>query len=146
MTEFSIKRLGETLRKQHGESKREAEHRSHTRYRTFARVKFRGHLGEENLLKDISVTGCCVECTSLVDIQLDIPYILEIIPESAAKIGQFDIEVKAVWIREMGYSGEVGFTITASPKGKLFQRYVDYLSWREDHSAQRPADSPERSL
>jgi hypothetical protein len=139
MTEFSINRLQETLQKQHRGMEKESEYRFHTRYRSFARVKFQGHIGKENILKNISVVGCCVECTSLADIQVDNQYVLEVMPEAAAKIGRFDLEVKAVWIRASGYSGEVGFAITASPKGKLFQRYVDYLSWRD---AKRPAGDP----
>ena len=146
MTEFSIKRLRETLHKQHAEQGKGAEYRSHTRYRSFARVKFRGLEVKENLLKNISVLGCCVECTSLADIQPEALYVLEIMPEAASKIGHFDLEVKTVWIRPSGYSGEVGFTITASPKGKLFQRYVDYLSWREANPSQNGADSPERRV
>jgi hypothetical protein len=94
-------------------------------------------VGEENLLKDISVTGCRIECSSLANMQLDTTYILEIIPEAGAKIGHFELEAKTVWIHSSGYSGDVGFQIIASPKGKLFQRYVDYLSWRD----QQPRDS-----
>jgi hypothetical protein len=109
------------------------ENRRHTRYRSFARVKFPDHLGEESLLRDISVTGCCVECTSLLNIQNNTPYIMEVIPEASAKIGKFNLEVQSVWIHPGGYSSEVGFSIVASPKGKPFQRYVDYLSWRETH-------------
>jgi hypothetical protein len=99
-------------------------------------VKFRGHVGEENLLKDISVTGCRVECSSLANMQLDTTYVLEVIPEAGAKIGHFEFEAKTVWIYPSGYSGDVGFRITASPKGKLFQRYVDYLSWQEKRQPQ----------
>ncbi|MDR2376242.1 MAG: PilZ domain-containing protein [Treponema sp.] len=108
-------------------------HRSHIRYRTYAKVKFRGILEQESILKDISITGCRVECTSLADIHVDFPYTLEVIPEVSSRIGHFDLEVKAVWISMAGYSGDVGFIITASPKGKLFQRYVDYLSWKAGH-------------
>jgi hypothetical protein len=112
-----------------------ANRRRHTRYQTYARVKLQGHMGAE-ILKDISVTGCCVECTSLADIQTETRYTLEVNPEAAARIGRFELEVDAVWVRPAGYSGEVGFNIIASPKGKLFQRYVDYLSWRETHQKQ----------
>ncbi|MDR1025413.1 MAG: PilZ domain-containing protein [Treponema sp.] len=143
MREFSIKRLQESLRRQHtGIGKEEqVDNRSYTRYRSFARVKFQGIIGGENLLKDISVTGCRVECTSLSDIQLDTPYVLEIIPEASARIGRFELEVKAVWLSPAGYSGDVGFSIIASPKGKLFQRYVDYLAWQGDRR-QKSFSSP----
>jgi hypothetical protein len=110
-----------------------SENRRHTRYRSFARVRFPGQLGGENLLKDISVTGCRVECTSLMNLKPDIQYTLEMIPEAAAKIGAFNLEVKPIWIRSGDYSSDVGFIIVASPKGKLFQRYVDYLAWRDAH-------------
>jgi hypothetical protein len=132
MTEFSLNRLRETLRKQNrGLEKETGYNRSHVRYRTLARVQFHGQAGKENLLKNISVLGCCVECNSLADIHVDSQYVLRIIPEAASGIGNFELEVKAVWIHTADYTGEAGFSITASPKGKLFQRYVDYLSWRE---------------
>jgi hypothetical protein len=136
MTKFSMKRLGETPQKQHTGLEKGAEYRSHARYRSFAGVKFQGLGGKGSLLKNISIIGCCVECTSLADIQLDNQYVLEVIPEEASKIGYFELAVKAVWIRPSGYSGDVGFVITASPKGKLFQRYVDYLSWRDANQPQ----------
>jgi hypothetical protein len=147
MTEFSIKRLQESLQRQHGELRKgnQTEHRSHVRFRAFARVKFQGSGGEESLLKDISVTGCCVECTSLADIQLNTQYVLEVIPEAAANIGRFNFEAKVVWVQPSGYSGDVGFSIVASPKGKLFQRYVDYLAWRDSHQRRSPSGLPEQA-
>ncbi|GHV62969.1 hypothetical protein AGMMS49587_11450 [Spirochaetia bacterium] len=106
------------------------EGRKNIRYRTLARVRIYGILEEDSLLKDLSVTGCCVECTSLADIQPNTRYKMEIIPEKAANIDKFELLVETKWVRSGEYSGEVGFAITASPRGKLFQRYVDYLSWR----------------
>jgi len=84
----------------------------------------------EGLLKNLSITGCCIECTTAVDIKGGAAYQLQIIPESLAGIGSFELTVESRWIRTEGYSCEIGFTISAFPKGKLFQRYVDYLSWR----------------
>jgi hypothetical protein len=109
------------------------ENRRHIRYPAFARVKFPDHVGEESILKDISVTGCRVECTALMNLKPDTLYTLEMIPENAAKIGKFNLEVKPIWIQPGDYSSDVGFSIVASPKGKLFQRYVDYLAWRDAH-------------
>ena len=84
----------------------------------------------EALLKDLSITGCCVECTVFVDAKPNTPYTLEIIPDSAAKIAPFELQVESRWVRAVGYSCEIGFTISVSPKGRDFQRYVDYLAWR----------------
>jgi hypothetical protein len=106
------------------------ENRKNNRFRTLARAKIPGILGDESLLKDLSVTGCCVECTSIIDVQPNTQYKLEIVPEGASGIGSFELSVETKWIRSGGYSSEVGFGIIASPKGKTFQRYGDYLTWR----------------
>ena len=104
--------------------------RKNPRYRTLARVRIPGLLEGDNLLKDLSITGCCVECTAYTDIKPHIQYLLEVEPESAANIADFGLSVETVWIRTGDYSSEVGFNIMASPKGKQFQHYVDYLSYR----------------
>jgi hypothetical protein len=106
------------------------ENRKNRRYQTFARARIPGVLEGETLLKDLSVTGCCVECTTQSDIKPGTQYRLEILPEGASNIGKFEILVESRWIRAGSYSSEVGFSIVATPKGKLFQRYVDYLDWR----------------
>jgi hypothetical protein len=106
------------------------DNRKNHRYRTLARARLPGILDGENLLKDLSVTGCRVECTSCADIKPDSQYQIEILPESAANIDKFELTVQTKWIRFGEYASEVGFVIIASPKGKLFQRYVDYLGYR----------------
>jgi hypothetical protein len=106
------------------------ERRKDVRYQTIAKAKIEGMNEGETLLKDISITGCNVECTAYADIEPNTRYKLEIIPENAARIGIFDLTVESRWIRAGGYSCEIGFSIVESPKGKQFERYVDYLSWR----------------
>ena len=95
-----------------------------------SQVRIPGVLEGENLLKDISITGCCVECTVAPDIQAGIKYQLEVEPESASRIGNFRLQVESLWMRNDGYSTEAGFFIIASPKGRQFQNYVDYLAYR----------------
>jgi hypothetical protein len=107
------------------------ENRKNPRYRTLARARIAGILEGDNLLKDLSITGCCVECTIYADIQPGLQYQLIIEPESAANIKDFELAVERMWIRSGGYSTEVGFGVVASPKNtKQFQRYVDYLAYR----------------
>jgi hypothetical protein len=108
--------------------------RKSTRYPTHARARIPSVFEVEAFLRDISITGCCIECTVNIDIKPNAPYKIEIIPEAAAGIGSFEITAESRWVRIGGYSCEVGFRITASPKGKLFQRYVDYLTWRANSS------------
>ena len=84
----------------------------------------------ETLLKDISVTGCCVECNIVPNIHIGTQYQLDVEPEGDSYIGNFRLLVESKWIRNDASSTEVGFFIVASPKGRQFQNYVDYLAYR----------------
>jgi hypothetical protein len=96
-----------------------------------ARVQIPGVLEGECLLKNISVTGCCVECPTVVALQSTVQYQLEIIPETVSHVGHFQLQVESKWVRGSVSSTEIGFNIIASPKGKRFQHYVDYLVFRQ---------------
>jgi hypothetical protein len=106
------------------------DNRKNQRHRTLAHARIPGVLEGECLVRDLSVTGCRVECTSLVEMNPEAQYQIEVIPENAAHVGRFELTVQSRWLRSGGYASEVGFAIVASPKGKLFQRYVDYLEYR----------------
>ena len=103
------------------------------RYRSLARAQISGVLEGECLLKNISITGCCVESTGVADIQTNARYQLKIKPEAVSHIGSFQLEVECKWIRNDRDAAELGFAIVASPKGKKFQCYVDYLAYRHSH-------------
>jgi hypothetical protein len=111
------------------------ENRKNLRYQTLARARIEGVAEGEILIKDLSITGCCVECTAYVDVKPNTQYKVVVTPETAANIGDFEILVESKWIRTGGYSCEIGFGILESPKGRSFQRYVDYLTWRSSSSA-----------
>ncbi|MDR2900345.1 MAG: PilZ domain-containing protein [Treponema sp.] len=106
--------------------------RKHPRYPAQARVRIPEVFDGEALLKDISITGCGIESTMLIDVKSGDQFNMEIICESASKIGNFEIQVEAKWVRMRDCACEVGFAITASPVGKQFQRYVDYLAFRSN--------------
>jgi hypothetical protein len=106
------------------------EKRKQIRYTTQARARIDSVFDGDVLLKDISVTGCGIESTVFMDIKRNDRYKMDILPEEISKIGRFELVVEALWVRTSGYFFEAGFAIVESPKGKHFQRYVDYLSWR----------------
>ena len=108
------------------------EKRKHTRYRAQAQASIAGVFENGGLLKDISITGCCIECTMKVTIRPDSQYTIQVSPDPNSEIGNFDLLVESRWIRPKGDSYEMGFMIIESPKGKQFQRYVDYLAWRAE--------------
>jgi len=106
------------------------ENRRNPRYRSLAHVHIPGFSGGENILKDISITGCCVECTGASDLRAGTQFQIEIEPEKTSNIGSFDLMVEQKWTQSRDYSTEIGFFVIASPKGKKFQNYVDYLEFR----------------
>jgi len=103
--------------------------RKHYRYNTVAKARIKGINNAGTLLKDLSVTGGCFICEGKAEIKANEQHAVEIIPEKASGIGRFDLVVEFKWTHDIDNSIEVGFFIQESPKGKLFQRYVDYLSW-----------------
>ena len=106
------------------------ENRKTPRFQSIAHVRIPGLSGGENVLKDISITGCCVECVAAADVQPDTQYHIEIQPEKVSNIGKFELTVESKWIQNGEQSTEIGFFILASPKGRQFQHYVDYLAYR----------------
>jgi hypothetical protein len=106
------------------------DNRKNFRYQTLAKARIEGITEADVLLKDLSITGCCIESTIYLNVKKDSQYKIEIVPETAARIGSFELLTELRWIRASGYSCEAGFSILESPKGRLFQRYVDYLAWR----------------
>jgi len=111
-----------------------SEGRRSPRYRSLAHTQVSGIPEGECLLRNISITGCCVECTDTADIQPNTRYQLIVKPERGSHIGSFQLEVECKWIRKDYYAAELGFAIVASPKGKKFQRYVDYLAYHHSHT------------
>ena len=104
--------------------------REHIRYTTLAAAKIEKLTDGESLLIDISITGCRIECPKQSKMELNKQYQLEVIPEKEAKAGSFLLSVESKWIRTGDGTSEIGLSIIESPKGKSFQHYVDYLSWR----------------
>ena len=109
------------------------EHRKNPRYPTEARASITGFMEGENLLKDLSISGCCVECHTVMEIKPGIQYGMEIEPERSSHIGNFQLQVEQKWIRVADNLTEIGFLILASPKGKQFQHYIDYLVYRSNN-------------
>ena len=118
-----------------------AENRKSARYRTLAVAKIEKGVNGEYPLRDLSITGCRIECPSYTEIDINQDFFLEVLPEDAANVESFKLKVESKWIKTGGDSIEVGFRIMESPKGKTFTRYVDYLSWRYSRGNSMTDDS-----
>jgi hypothetical protein len=106
------------------------EKRKSHRYPSIACARIPKAFSGDALLKNLSITGCCIECTMHTDIKQGSINKIIIYPEENSKIGKFELSVECKWIYPGSYSCAVGFAVVKSPRGKTFQRYVDYLSWQ----------------
>ncbi|MDR2419479.1 MAG: PilZ domain-containing protein [Treponema sp.] len=103
--------------------------RKYDRYKTMAQARVPALFEGESLLKDISVTGCCIECTMQVEVHPDTKYAIVVEPEATSQIEPFELTAEYRWNRSSLDACTIGFFIVESPKGKQFQRYVDYLAY-----------------
>jgi hypothetical protein len=106
------------------------ESRNQIRFSSLAKTRVDGFVGGEALLKDISVTGCRLEFSSAVAFNMTEKYRLIVLPEREAQIEEFELEAQPRWSMVQEDCFDIGFSILSSPKGRTFQRYVDYLAWR----------------
>lgn len=106
------------------------ENRKILRFPSLARAQLHGLQTGEALLKDLSITGCRLEFSAAVALSPGEACRILVIPEALAQVDAFELEAAPRWSRADYDSFEIGFEITKSPKGKTFQRYVDYLAWR----------------
>jgi hypothetical protein len=107
------------------------ENRKNHRYPSIARAKIPGAFTGDALLKDLSITGCRIECTVHVDVQENSTYTIKVYPEKEARVGAFELVTECKWLRPGGYSCDIGFAVKESPRKKDFEKYGDYLSWRQ---------------
>jgi hypothetical protein len=104
--------------------------RKNKRFSTFATVMMKDVFIGCAMLKDISVSGCRIEHTMMINVEKGRRYTLHVKPETSAHIGEFDLETEARWVKARDCACEAGFSVVGSPKGKFFRRYVDYLAYR----------------
>ncbi|GAB1482916.1 hypothetical protein MASR2M78_17320 [Treponema sp.] len=112
------------------------DNRKSNRYPSLAHAKVSGLQEGEALLRDLSVTGCRLEFSAAIAFSEGTKYRIKILPESSAAVESFELDAEPRWSRAGYDSFEIGFDIQSSPKGKSFQRYVDYLSWRSSQPVQ----------
>ena len=114
-----------------------SEKRKNQRYQSEAKARIAGLDRGDAFLKDLSIIGCCLVFGMPIDVKPGTQYEIEIFPEEVSGIGIFEILAETKWIHVSDNSMELGFGILESPKGKHFQRYVDYLAWRSGQEHQR---------
>lgn len=104
--------------------------RKNLRYYTLGEAQINAVSKYKFIIKNLSITGCCLECSSGCEkLKINEKYKVHIKPERKSHIHEFELEVECRWIRNRNNLSEMGFEIYSFPKGKNFQSYVDYLSF-----------------
>ncbi len=108
--------------------------RANPRYSSIAQARLAHIDYAAGIVRDLSITGCRLEFSVAIALEIGKDYPIAVYPEAASGIDPFEIIGETRWNRA-GYDAfEIGFFIRRSPSGKAFERYLDYLSWRSNTS------------
>jgi hypothetical protein len=92
-----------------------------------AMVQINELLKQSGQVKDIDILGCRVRTEEEVEVFKGDVFKLTVIPEHESRVGKFTFTAEARWQKRDSSGTEIGFLITASPQGREFENYVDYL-------------------
>ncbi|MDR1868333.1 MAG: methyl-accepting chemotaxis protein [Treponema sp.] len=96
------------------------------RYKTNAQVQIRGFEGSATLLNDISSGGFCIASRTFISIEPGGTYTMQIIPDPAAKLKPFNLNMKALWIKSTVSQFTAGFSIIETT-GNSLEAYLNHL-------------------
>lgn len=81
----------------------------------------------EGLLKNICVSGCCLESVTYVAIVPSQVYQIRIDPRPGINMEPFTARFKASWTRSSESAFEAGFSLETGRQDQRLQRYVEQL-------------------
>jgi hypothetical protein len=96
------------------------------RYDSFASIRVNGFEGEA-LLKNISITGFCMESKTFANLRLGEKYLIQVTPESTAGLVKFEVEVEVRWVRSEVSKFDVGLQLTKTQSHKDLEKYINFL-------------------
>jgi hypothetical protein len=102
--------------------------RKDERYPSKAHVHIADVSDTEPVLKDLSLSGCCIESSDFLDIVPHSRYTLDITPEEDAKLEKFALDIESKWVRTKRAYSQSGFVFLVPPDETNLRRYVEYLS------------------
>jgi hypothetical protein len=97
------------------------------RYDSYALVKVNGFEGQA-LLKNISLTGFCMQSKTYANLTPGTTYSISILPEASSGLKAIAADVEVRWVRSEVSNFEVGLFITKPSAGREMEKYVEYLA------------------
>jgi hypothetical protein len=120
---FFRKKKGEYLSDQQAVYRK----RGAPRYSLNAGIEVEGFEGEGSL-KNISISGCCMESSTYVSIKPDEVYKVIIKPDTSDNMEPFSYKVKATWTKSSETLFQAGFTLENSQNNTQMKEYVEILN------------------
>jgi len=101
------------------------------RFKTKGQVYISKVVNTEALLKNLSMSGLCIQSSDFMDILPKNRYSVDIVPEKGSNIDRFSLEIESRWVKTKMKSNESGFVIVVPPgtSGEtLLERYLHFLA------------------
>jgi hypothetical protein len=84
----------------------------------------------EGLLKNICISGCCMESVTYAALLPAEVYKVKIIPAADISLDPFSAALTASWTKSSEMSFEAGFSLEAGRKNPHLEKYVEYLKMK----------------
>ena len=97
------------------------------RYLLNAGITVEGFEGEGSV-KNISISGCCMESSTYVAIKPDEVYKIIINPDSGENMKPFSYKVRATWTKSSEALFQAGFTLENPQDNAQMKQYVEILN------------------
>jgi hypothetical protein len=109
--------------------------RKEARYPARAQVRI---ADSELVLKDVSLSGGCIQSKELLDIAPNGNYTIMIIPEEESLVERFKVDVLSRWVRMKRTGTESGFIIVFPPGSGVIERYIEFLKSAPERDTTEP--------
>ena len=86
--------------------------------------------GIEANLRDLSLHGLAIKSDGYMDIELNSPYVIAIIPEKETNIKEFQLEIESRWVKINKSRMESGFSVMVPFNKDEFNDYLEYLAMK----------------
>ena len=101
--------------------------RKERRYSASARVQMNEAV---LLLKDVSLSGGCIQSDEFLEIVPNGNYTILIIPEAESRVDTFEVDIVSRWVRMKRNGSETGFIVVVPPGNRVMEHYIKYLKTR----------------
>jgi hypothetical protein len=112
--------------------------RKDPRYVSDGQVFIAEVLDTKAVIKNLSVSGLCVESNDFLSVVPNSKYTVDFVPEKESNIEPFKLDIESKWVRTKKEHSESGFIIVIPPGTGTEDMLKQYLAFLAQHS--KPLD------